>query len=164
MDLLPSMRFAHPGRTECWRHPTAAPCFVDIDTLLPTTLECLQRNGGEHPRLTGHDVRDVNGGKACGHVFAADCHSFRDTRVDGAAVSWAQLRVPGYQLGAGRADPSIQAAPLAQAVFRWEAGFPQATVGHLERVSAIEATLPKGIYLIKIETREGMEVKKLVKQ
>ncbi len=36
----------------------------------------------------------------------------------------------------------IQAAPLAHAIFRWEAGFPQAKVNHLQLVDAIEATLP----------------------
>lgn len=41
----------------------------------------------------------------------------------------------------------IQAKPLAHDIYRWPAGFPQAEVGHLERIDAIDASLPAGIVL-----------------
>lgn len=46
-----------------------------------------------------------------------------------------------------KALAGIDARPLAYTVFRWEAGFPQAEVGHLERVDEIEALLPEGLHL-----------------
>lgn len=58
---------------------------------------------------------------------------------------------------------NLQAAPLAQAAFRWEAGFPQATVGHLERVAALEAALPEGIFLAGSSYR-GIAVPDCIKQ
>lgn len=57
----------------------------------------------------------------------------------------------------------IQAAPLGHALFRWEAGFPQATVGHLQRVEAIETTLPAGIHLAGSSYR-GIAVPDCIKQ
>jgi protoporphyrinogen/coproporphyrinogen III oxidase len=39
----------------------------------------------------------------------------------------------------------IQAPPLFQRVYRWSDGYPQYEVGHLARVSAIEAALPAGL-------------------
>jgi protoporphyrinogen/coproporphyrinogen III oxidase len=39
----------------------------------------------------------------------------------------------------------IMAMPLFTRVFRWQDGYPQYEVGHLERVSAIEAALPDGL-------------------
>ena len=41
----------------------------------------------------------------------------------------------------------IQAVPVELAIFRWLAGFPQADVGHLEKIQTIENLLPEGIYL-----------------
>jgi protoporphyrinogen/coproporphyrinogen III oxidase len=41
----------------------------------------------------------------------------------------------------------IQAPPLFQRVFRVRDGYPQYTVGHLERVEAIERALPAGVYV-----------------
>lgn len=41
----------------------------------------------------------------------------------------------------------VRAAPLFQRVYRWEDGYPQYTVGHLDRVAAIEAALPAGLYV-----------------
>jgi oxygen-dependent protoporphyrinogen oxidase len=57
----------------------------------------------------------------------------------------------------------IQAAPLAYAVNRWPAGFPQAEVGHFERVAAIEASLPKGIHVAGSSYR-GIAVPDCIKQ
>lgn len=41
----------------------------------------------------------------------------------------------------------VRAAPLFQRVYRWQDGYPQYTVGHLDRVEAIEAELPSGLYV-----------------
>ncbi len=41
----------------------------------------------------------------------------------------------------------ITADPLEVIFFRWARSFPQADVGHLDRISAIEAMLPEDIYL-----------------
>jgi oxygen-dependent protoporphyrinogen oxidase len=41
----------------------------------------------------------------------------------------------------------VQAAPLFQRVFRVRDGYPRYTVGHLERVAAIERALPAGLYV-----------------
>ena len=41
----------------------------------------------------------------------------------------------------------IAAAPLWSRVYRWPRGNPQYDVGHLERVAALEALLPPGLYL-----------------
>jgi protoporphyrinogen/coproporphyrinogen III oxidase len=50
-----------------------------------------------------------------------------------------------------RAELSIilgtQAPPLFHRVFRWREGYPQYTVGHLDRVEAIEGALPAGVYV-----------------
>lgn len=42
---------------------------------------------------------------------------------------------------------NIKADPLATRTYRWPAGYPQADVGHLERVAAIEAALPPGLFV-----------------
>jgi oxygen-dependent protoporphyrinogen oxidase len=42
---------------------------------------------------------------------------------------------------------SIRVEPIHWAIFRWPRSFPQADVGHLERVGEIEAALPAGILL-----------------
>jgi oxygen-dependent protoporphyrinogen oxidase len=39
----------------------------------------------------------------------------------------------------------VRATPLFTRVFRWPDGYPQYDVGHLERIAAIEATLPPGM-------------------
>jgi len=39
----------------------------------------------------------------------------------------------------------VQAAPFFTRIFRWPDGYPQYDVGHLERVTAIEAALPTGM-------------------
>lgn len=39
----------------------------------------------------------------------------------------------------------VQASPLFQRVYRWSDGYPQYEIGHLARVSAIEAALPAGL-------------------
>ncbi len=39
----------------------------------------------------------------------------------------------------------IQAAPLFHRIYRWPAGSPQYDVGHLDRIAAIDASLPNGI-------------------
>ena len=57
----------------------------------------------------------------------------------------------------------IQSAPLAHAVFRWEAGFPQARVNHLNLVEEIEATLPQGIFLAGSSYR-GIAVPDCIRQ
>jgi protoporphyrinogen/coproporphyrinogen III oxidase len=57
----------------------------------------------------------------------------------------------------------ISAAPLAHIAWRWEAGFPQARVNHLKLVDAIEATLPKGVYLAGSSYR-GIAVPDCIRQ
>jgi len=42
---------------------------------------------------------------------------------------------------------NIREAPLGYTLFRWKEGFPQATVGHLDRIAALEQTLPVGVFL-----------------
>lgn len=42
---------------------------------------------------------------------------------------------------------NIQWEALAHCSLRWESGYPQYNVGHIERVNQIEASLPQGIYL-----------------
>jgi oxygen-dependent protoporphyrinogen oxidase len=41
----------------------------------------------------------------------------------------------------------IEAAPLFQRIYRWDRSNAQYDVGHLERVAALEATLPPGLHL-----------------
>jgi oxygen-dependent protoporphyrinogen oxidase len=41
----------------------------------------------------------------------------------------------------------IAAEPLFHRVFRWQDGYPQYNIGHLERVASAEAALPAGIFL-----------------
>ncbi len=57
----------------------------------------------------------------------------------------------------------LRAQPLASALFRWKQGFPQAEVGHLERVDAIEASLPPGVYLAGSSYR-GIAVPDCIRQ
>ncbi len=57
----------------------------------------------------------------------------------------------------------IHADPLAYTVFRWESGFPQCRVDHLKRVDAMEACLPKGIFLAGSSYR-GVAVPDCVRQ
>ena len=58
---------------------------------------------------------------------------------------------------------NIQAAPLGYDLYRWPSGFPQAEVGHLERIDAIEASLPAGIFLAGSSYR-GIAVPDCIKQ
>lgn len=68
----------------------------------------------------------------------------------------------------------IAALPVAHKIFRWEKGFPQAQVGHLEMVDEIETHLPPNIALAGSSyrgiavpdcIRQGREaVKKLIKE
>jgi len=57
----------------------------------------------------------------------------------------------------------VQAAPLFQRVFRVRDGYPRYTVGHLERVEAIERTLPAGLYVTGASYR-GVGVPDCVRQ
>ncbi|MCC6802449.1 MAG: protoporphyrinogen oxidase [Anaerolineae bacterium] len=57
----------------------------------------------------------------------------------------------------------IEAPPLYQRVFRWREGYPQYDVGHLERVTAIEATLPPGLFVTGSSYR-GVGVPDCIKQ
>src|SRR5262249_16982780 len=41
----------------------------------------------------------------------------------------------------------VHGAPLFQRIFRVRDGYPRYTVGHLERVEAIERALPAGLYV-----------------
>jgi len=41
----------------------------------------------------------------------------------------------------------IEAAPLLHRIYRWWNANPQYDLGHLERIAALEAALPEGIYL-----------------
>jgi len=57
----------------------------------------------------------------------------------------------------------IKAQPLAHAVFRWETGFPQACVNHLQLVDEIEQNLPPGIFLAGSSYR-GIAVPDCIRQ
>jgi oxygen-dependent protoporphyrinogen oxidase len=57
----------------------------------------------------------------------------------------------------------ITAAPFEAAIFRWEHGFPQAAVGHLELVDEIEGRLPPEIVLAGSSYR-GIAVPDCIRQ
>lgn len=57
----------------------------------------------------------------------------------------ALLRVIGAELRA--LIPGFDADPIDYRVYRWAGSYPQADVGHLDRVTAIEAALPAGLYV-----------------
>lgn len=56
----------------------------------------------------------------------------------------------------------IEEAPLFWRITRWPAGNPQYEVGHLERVDAIERSLPEGLFVIGSAYR-GVGIPDLVK-
>ncbi len=41
----------------------------------------------------------------------------------------------------------IEAEPILHRIYRWPRGNPQYDVGHLERIDALEASLPHGLYV-----------------
>lgn len=57
----------------------------------------------------------------------------------------------------------ITAIPIDFTIFRWKRGFPQAPVGHLDRIDQIEAKLPQGIALAGSSYR-GIAVPDCIKQ
>ena len=57
----------------------------------------------------------------------------------------------------------LDAEPLFHRIFRWHRSNPQYDVGHLERVAAIEATLPRGI-LVTGSAYRGVGIPDCVKQ
>lgn len=57
----------------------------------------------------------------------------------------------------------IQAEPLAVRAYRWLDSFPQADVGHLERITEIETMLPPGIFLAGAAYR-GLGVPDCIRQ
>jgi oxygen-dependent protoporphyrinogen oxidase len=57
----------------------------------------------------------------------------------------------------------VRAAPLFQRIFRVRDGYPRYTVGHLERVEAIERALPAGLYVTGASYR-GVGVPDCVRQ
>jgi oxygen-dependent protoporphyrinogen oxidase len=57
----------------------------------------------------------------------------------------------------------VQAAPLFRRIFRVRDGYPRYTVGHLERVEAIERALPAGLYVTGASYR-GVGVPDCVRQ
>lgn len=57
----------------------------------------------------------------------------------------------------------ITAEPQTWTAFRWEDGFPQAEVGHLQRVSEIEGLLPRGLALAGSSYR-GIAVPDCIRQ
>ena len=57
----------------------------------------------------------------------------------------------------------ISAQPQAYAIFRWPEGFPQAEVGHLDRIDQIERLLPPGIALAGSSYR-GIAVPDCIRQ
>lgn len=57
----------------------------------------------------------------------------------------------------------IHATPLIWKAFRWQNGFPQAEVGHLQLVDEIEAHLPTGIALAGSSYR-GIAVPDCIRQ
>jgi protoporphyrinogen/coproporphyrinogen III oxidase len=58
---------------------------------------------------------------------------------------------------------NIRAEPLTWTAFRWQAGFPQAEVGHLQRVAEIENLLPANIALAGSSYR-GIAVPDCIRQ
>ncbi len=62
-----------------------------------------------------------------------------------------------------RAIMGVTAEPTVARAFRWERGNPQYDVGHLERVDAIEAQCPPGLYLTGSAYR-GVGIPDCVKQ
>lgn len=58
---------------------------------------------------------------------------------------------------------NISTAPLAWKIFRWQNGFPQAEVGHLERIDALEKQLPQNIALAGSSYR-GIAVPDCIRQ
>lgn len=58
---------------------------------------------------------------------------------------------------------NIRAEPLAWRAFRWQSGFPQAEVGHLQRVDEIEKLLPANIALAGSSYR-GIAVSDCIRQ
>ena len=57
----------------------------------------------------------------------------------------------------------IRAEPVNYVAFRWPKSFPQADVGHLDRVAELEAALPVGIYVTGSSYR-GIGVPDCVRQ
>jgi oxygen-dependent protoporphyrinogen oxidase len=57
----------------------------------------------------------------------------------------------------------LTAAPVDYRIARWPDSYAQADVGHLERVAAIEAVLPPGLYVAGGSYR-GLAVPDCVKQ
>ncbi len=57
----------------------------------------------------------------------------------------------------------IEATPTFQRTYRWQNGYPQYDVGHLERVAAIESSLPRGLYVAGSSYR-GVGVPDCIKQ
>jgi oxygen-dependent protoporphyrinogen oxidase len=57
----------------------------------------------------------------------------------------------------------IQAEPVFSHIFRWPEGYPQYDLGHLERVKAIEAALPQGLYVAG-SSYHGIGVPDCIKQ
>ena len=57
----------------------------------------------------------------------------------------------------------IKATPQAHSIFRWPGGFPQAEVGHLERIDQIEKMLPPNIALAGSSYR-GIAVPDCIRQ
>ncbi len=57
----------------------------------------------------------------------------------------------------------IRAAPLFHRIYRWHRSNPQYDVGHLDRVAAIEADLPRGLYVTGSPYR-GVGIPDCVKQ
>jgi oxygen-dependent protoporphyrinogen oxidase len=58
---------------------------------------------------------------------------------------------------------NIQASPLFHRIFRWPDGYPQYDLGHLDRVAAIESSLPLGLYVAGSSYR-GVGVPDCIKQ
>jgi oxygen-dependent protoporphyrinogen oxidase len=57
----------------------------------------------------------------------------------------------------------IQAEPVFSHIFRWPEGYPQYDLGHLERVKALEAALPEGLYVAG-SSYHGIGVPDCIKQ
>ena len=79
-----------------------------------------------------------------------------------------QKDAPGMSTGAAVAVGAaallgIAAEPLFHRIYRWRRSNPQYDVGHLERVAAIEAALPAGVYVTGSPYR-GVGIPDCVKQ
>jgi oxygen-dependent protoporphyrinogen oxidase len=89
-------------------------------------------------------------------AFFGGSRSPQSMELDDDALLSTVLHELDQQLG-------IRAAPLFHRIYRWRRSNPQYDVGHLQRVAAIEADLPQGLYVTGSPFR-GVGIPDCVKQ